>query len=65
MPKSEASDAAHLAYASYYNMQYLLTWNCNHLANENKQRHIQVINKRLGLSTPKIVMPSELLQMEE
>lgn len=31
MPKSLVGDAAHLAYASYYGIEYLLTWNCNHL----------------------------------
>ncbi len=30
MPKSLIGDAVHLAYASFYNMEYLLTWNCNH-----------------------------------
>lgn len=44
MPKSLIGDAVHLAYASYYDIQYLLTWNCNHLANANKKRHIRVIN---------------------
>lgn len=58
-------DAVHLAYASYFNIQYLLTWNCNHLANANKRKHIRVINARLGLSTPEIVTPLELFKEEE
>nr|VFJ74899.1 MAG: Predicted nucleic acid-binding protein, contains PIN domain [Candidatus Kentron sp. FM]VFJ75825.1 MAG: Predicted nucleic acid-binding protein, contains PIN domain [Candidatus Kentron sp. FM]VFK22852.1 MAG: Predicted nucleic acid-binding protein, contains PIN domain [Candidatus Kentron sp. FM] len=65
MPKTLAGDAAHLAYASYHNMEYLLTWNCNHLANANKHRHIQVINARLGLATPKIITPLELFREEK
>lgn len=65
MPKSLVGDAVHLAYASYFNMQYLLTWNCNHLANANKRKHIRVINGRLGLSTPEIVTPLELFKEEE
>ncbi|MCB2264157.1 MAG: type II toxin-antitoxin system VapC family toxin [Candidatus Thiosymbion ectosymbiont of Robbea hypermnestra] len=60
MPSSLLGDATHLAYASYYDIQYLLTWNCNHLANANKRKHIRVINGRLGLSTPEIVTPLEL-----
>ena len=55
MPKSLVGDALHLAYASYYDIQYLLTWNCNHLANGNKKRHIRVVNGHLGLATPEIV----------
>ncbi len=62
MPKSFLGDAAHLAYASYYNIDYLLTWNCNHLANANKRKHIRVINGRLGLSSPEIVTPMELFK---
>lgn len=64
MPYSLVGDAVHLAYASYYNTQYLLTWNCNHLANANKRKHIRVINGRLGLSTPEIVTPLELFNEE-
>jgi len=65
MPKSLVGDALHLAYASYYDMQYLLTWNCNHLANANKKRHIRVINGRLGLPTPEIITPLELFAEED
>jgi predicted nucleic acid-binding protein len=64
MPKSLVGDALHLAYASFYDVQYLLTWNCNHLANANKRKHIQVINGRLGLSTPQIITPLELFNEE-
>lgn len=64
MPKTLVGDAVHLAYASYYKFDYLLTWNCNHLANANKHKHIRIINGRLGLSTPEIVTPLELFKEE-
>ncbi|MBE9089313.1 type II toxin-antitoxin system VapC family toxin [Microcystis aeruginosa LEGE 11464] len=64
MPRSLVGDALHLAYASYFDIQYLVTWNCNHLANANKRKHIRVINARLGLSTPEIVTPLELFKEE-
>ncbi len=64
MPRPFIGDAMHLAYASYYDINYLLTWNCNHLANANKRKHIQIINTRLGLSTPEIITPLELFQEE-
>ncbi|VAX35359.1 hypothetical protein MNBD_UNCLBAC01-42 [hydrothermal vent metagenome] len=64
MPQTLMGDAVHLAYASYYNFEYLLTWNCNHLANANKRKHIRIINGRLGLSTPEIVTPLELFKEE-
>ncbi len=61
MPRTLAGDALHLAYASFYQMDFLLTWNCNHLANANKQQHIRNINTRLNLSVPLIVTPLQLV----
>lgn len=65
MPKNLRGDAIHLAYASYYSMDYLLTWNCNHLANANKRKHMRIINGRLGLITPELVTPLELFSEEK
>jgi predicted nucleic acid-binding protein len=61
MPADATGDAAHLAIASLYGIEFLLTWNCRHLANANKRQHIHVVNKRLGLSTPTITTPFELI----
>jgi predicted nucleic acid-binding protein len=60
MPRSSTGDSLHLAYASLYKIDFLLTWNCNHLANANKKQHIRVINTRLGLFIPEITTPMEL-----
>lgn len=60
MPRSDERDAIHLAFASYYKMDFLLTWNCAHLANVNKRKHIEQVNRRLGLFVPAIVTPLEL-----
>jgi predicted nucleic acid-binding protein len=60
MPQTLTGDAVHLAYASYYKMDFLLTWNCNHLANANKKQHIRIINNRMNLFTPEIATPLEL-----
>jgi hypothetical protein len=61
MPADAFGDAAHLAIASLNGMEFLLTWNCQHLANANKLRHIGVLNGRLGLATPIITTPMMLL----
>lgn len=60
MPRISTGDGLHLAYASLYKIDFLLTWNCNHLANANKKHHIRVINTRLGLFVPEITTPMEL-----
>jgi hypothetical protein len=61
MPKDLAGDARHLAVASFHKCDYLLTWNCRHLANANKVGHIRRINAMLGLPTPQLVTPLELV----
>jgi len=62
MPADDTGDAAHLAIASYYETDYLLTWNCKHLANANKFDHIRIVNMKLGLLTPEIVTPEQLYE---
>lgn len=62
MPRSLKGDAIHLAYASYYRIDFLLTWNCSHLANANKQQHIRLVNACLHLATPEIVTPLQLVR---
>ncbi|MFM9903868.1 MAG: type II toxin-antitoxin system VapC family toxin [Pyrinomonadaceae bacterium] len=61
MPNDPKGDALHLALASYHKCDFLLTWNCRHLANANKFGHIRNINDRLGLYVPLLVTPMELL----
>jgi len=62
MPRIDVGDAFHLAYASFFKIDYLLTWNCNHLANVNKKRHIEAINRKLKLFVPEIITPLQLFR---
>ena len=61
MPRDPAGDALHLALASYHRCDFLVTWNCRHLANANKFEHIRRVNAMLGLFVPALVTPLELL----
>ena len=61
MPQGPLGDALHLALASYYKCDYLLTWNCKHLANPNKFQHIRIVNTALGLYVPVITTPNQLV----
>jgi len=65
MPGGSMGDAVHLAVACVHELDYLLTWNCQHLANTSKIRHLQTINLRLGLRTPTILTPEMLVGEEE
>jgi hypothetical protein len=61
MPNNPVGDALHLALASFHKFDYLLTWNCEHLANANKFAHIRRINMLLDLHVPTLATPLELL----
>jgi len=65
MPRDPVGDALHLAPASFHKCDYLLTWNCRHLANANKFNHIRRVNTLLGLSVPTLATPLELIGGEE
>ncbi len=65
MPADPTGDALHLALASVHKADYLLTWNCKHLANANKFDHIRRVNALLGLHVPALVTPLELMLEEE
>ena len=65
MPRDRMGDALHLALASFYKCDFLMTWNCHHIANANKFEHIRIINTRLGLFVPALVTPMSLLSEED
>lgn len=60
MPADAVGDAAHLAIASTHGIDFLLTWNCKHLANTNKVPHIRAVNESLGLAVPMLTTPLNL-----
>ena len=61
MPRDPSGDALHLALASFYGLDILLTWNCKHLANFRKFEHIEKVNRELNLGIPRLLTPLELL----
>jgi len=65
MPRHPAADAIHLAMAGYYRMDYLLTWNCRHLANARKTPHFEELNQSMHLHVPLLVTPHQLRPLED
>ena len=61
-PSDPTGDALQLAAASFHRCDFLVTWNCRHIANANKFAHIRRVNGILGLGNPALVTPLELLQ---
>jgi len=61
LPAKAADDAAHLAIAAVNGADYLVTWNCRHLANAAMRNKIEAVCKQAGLTAPIICTPEELL----
>lgn len=61
IPKRAVRDAAHIAVAPVNDIDYLLTWNCRHLANAQIIRRVSVICNTRGFSMPVICTPEELM----
>lgn len=61
MGKARA-DLPHFAFAVAYEMDYLVTWNCSHIANGEMVRRLLDLNSELRRFTPLIVTPEEILE---
>ena len=55
------ADLLHIAFAVSYEVDYLLTWNCAHLANGEVIRRFLEVKRILGRATPLILTPEDLL----
>ena len=61
LPPHAFPDAAHVAVSAVHKIDYLLTWNCKHLANAQIARRIAVVCEKLGYKMPTICTPEELM----
>ena len=61
LPPHVVRDAAHVAVAAVHAVDYLLTWNCRHLANAQIARRIACVCEKLGHRMPIICTPEELM----
>jgi hypothetical protein len=61
LPPTMRPDATHLAAATLSGADYLLTWNCRHLANAHVLRRLQKEAERRGWQLPGVCTPMELM----
>ena len=57
LPLKAADDALHIAVATVYGLDYLLTWNCKHIANAQIQKKLAQISLNSGYELPIICTP--------
>lgn len=63
LPNKARVDALHIATAAIGGMDYLLTWNCAHIANPAFRFKIESVIRTFGYEPPIICTPQELLEV--
>ena len=63
LPRKAAIDALHIGVATVHGMDYLLTWNCRHIANAATRGEIEAVCRENGLAPPTICTPLELMEI--
>lgn len=61
VPRKAVRDAVHMAVAVVAGVDYLLTWNCRHIANREVLPRIEKVVSAEGLAMPSICTPEELM----
>lgn len=61
IPRKAVTDAAHIALAAVHGMNFLMTWNCAHIANAMIAKEVAKVCRKQGYEAPVICTPEELL----
>lgn len=62
VPDQADVDAFHIAIATVHGVEYLLTWNCAHIANAQMRAGIESVCRNLGYEPPVLCTPEELME---
>ena len=65
IPEKYATDAIHIAVASVYDLDMIISYNFNHIVKEKTRNFTALINATLGYKTIKINSPLEVVEFEE
>lgn len=60
LPDRASADALHISLSIVQGMDYLITWNCRHIANARHRQKIEDICDAVGYVSPVICTPEEL-----
>lgn len=63
LPENAQVDALHVAVATVNGVEYLLTWNCKHMANAALRPRIESVCRDLGYEPPSICTPQEIMEI--
>ena len=62
LPAKATADALHIAIAVVGGVEYLLSWNCKHIANAAMRNRIEAVCRSSGYEPPVICTPVELME---
>jgi hypothetical protein len=62
LPSSAAVDALHISVSAVSGMDFLVTWNCRHIANASIRPRIEALCRAAGYEPPIICTPEELME---
>jgi len=65
LPEKAGIDALHIAMAAVNGIEYLLTWNCKHIANPSLRLGIERVCRFMEYEPPVICTPQELLEIDD
>ena len=63
IPEKARTDAFHLAIATWHGLDFLVSWNCRHIASARVRHIIENINSEHEMATPTICTPEELMEI--
>ena len=61
IPERSGADALHVAIATAQGIEFLLTWNCRHIANAEIGERLETLLSELGYRMPIICTPEQLM----
>jgi hypothetical protein len=62
LPETAAVDALHIAISATEEIEYLLTWNCTHIANAAMRKPIEEVCRIKSVEAPIMCTPEELME---
>ncbi|MFH0787192.1 MAG: type II toxin-antitoxin system VapC family toxin [Pseudomonadota bacterium] len=62
IPKEYGEDALHISICAINGIDFLVTWNCRHLANAVHRHQIETVVESQGYLCPVICTPEELME---
>jgi hypothetical protein len=63
IPEKAKADAYHLALATWHGLDFMVSWNCTHIASGRVRSIVEQINDDNNLASPTICTPEELMEV--